>query len=90
VGPAGGIAVALAYGWDLRRSLVRYEAKGLALGNLVLDQFKVGGTEKDDAPRDRHGPPGRHLRVAAIKIYIVSDPAYNAHWCRPVRDSRSS
>ena len=77
--PLVGIAVALAYGWDLRRSLVRYEAKGLARGNLVLDQVKVGGTEKERLRRatvmDRLAAT---FGVAAIKIYIVSDPAYNA------------
>jgi len=77
--PLVGIAVALAYGWDLRRSLVRYEAKGLALGNLVLDQFKVGGTEKDRlrlaTVMDR---PGRHLRRRRHQDLYRERPAYNA------------
>ncbi|MGD0690721.1 MAG: hypothetical protein ABSA22_00090 [Acidimicrobiales bacterium] len=77
--PIVGIAVALLYAWDLRRSLVRYEAKGLALGNLVLDQFKAGGTEKDRlrlaTVMDRLAAT---FGVDAVSIYIVSDPGYNA------------
>ena len=77
--PVVGIAVALLYAWDLRRSLVRYEAKGLALGNLVLDQFKAGGTEKDRlrlaTVMDRLAAT---FGVDAVSIYIVSDPGYNA------------
>jgi Zn-dependent protease with chaperone function len=77
--PLVGIAVALAYGWDLRRSLVRYEAKGLALGNLVLDSFQGGGTEKDRlrlaTVMDRLAAT---FGVDAVNIYIVSDPGYNA------------
>ena len=77
--PVVGIAVALLYAWDLRRSLVRYEAKGLALGNLVLDQFKAGGTEKDRlrlaTVMDRLAAT---FGVDAVSIYIISDPGYNA------------
>jgi Zn-dependent protease with chaperone function len=77
--PIVGIAVALLYGWDLRRSLVRYESKGLALGNLVLDQFKAGGTENDRlrlaTVMDRLAAT---FGVDAVSIYIVSDPGYNA------------
>ncbi len=77
--PIVGIAVAALYAWDLRRSLVRYEAKGLALGNLVLDQFKAGGTEKDRlrlvTVMDRLAAT---FGVDAVSIYIVSDPGYNA------------
>jgi Zn-dependent protease with chaperone function len=77
--PIVGIAVALLYGWDLRRSLVRYESKGLALGNLVLDQFKAGGTELDRlrlaTVMDRLAAT---FGVDAVSIYIVSDPGYNA------------
>jgi len=89
--PVVGIAVALLYAWDLRRSLVRYEAKGLALGNLVLDQFKAGGTEKDRlrlaTVMDRLAAT---FGVDAVSIYIVSDPATTPRWCRPARGSRSS
>jgi hypothetical protein len=77
--PIVGIAVALLYGWDLRRSLVRYETKGLALGNLVLDQFQAGGTENDRlrlaTVMDRLAAT---FGVDAVNIYIVSDPGYNA------------
>lgn len=77
--PVVGIAVAALYAWDLRRSLVRYEARGLALGNLVLDQFKAGGTEKDRlrlaTVMDRLAAT---FGVDGVKIYIVSDPGYNA------------
>ena len=77
--PIVGIALALLYGWDIRRSLVRYESKGLALGALVLDQFRAGGTEKDRlrlaTVMDRLAAT---FGVDAVSIYIVSDPGYNA------------
>lgn len=77
--PILGVVLALFYVWDLRRSLVRYEAKGLALGNLVLDQFKAGGTEKDrlrlTTVMDRLAAT---FGVDAVNTYIVSDPGYNA------------
>jgi hypothetical protein len=77
--PIVGIVLALLYGFDLRRSLVRYEAKGLALGNLVLDQFKSGGTEKDrlrlTTVMDRLAAT---FGVDAVNAYVVSDPGYNA------------
>lgn len=77
--PLVGLAIALLYGWDLRRALVRYEAKGLTLGNLVLDQFQAGGTEKDrlrlTTVMDRLAAT---FGVDAVNTYIVSDPGYNA------------
>ena len=77
--PILALALVLFYAWDLRRSLVRYEAKGLALGNLVLDQFKAGGTEKDrlrlTTVMDRLSAT---FGVDAVDTYIVSDPGYNA------------
>ncbi len=77
--PLVGIAIALLYGWDLRRALVRYEAKGLTLGNLVVDQFKAGGTEKDrlrlTTVMDRLAAT---FGVDAVNTFIVSDPGYNA------------
>jgi len=77
--PVVGIALALLYAWDLRRSLVRYESKGLTLGNLVLDEFKAGGTEKDrlrlTTVMDRLAAT---FGVDAVNSYIVSDPGYNA------------
>ncbi|HEY5438582.1 MAG TPA: hypothetical protein VIJ99_06755, partial [Acidimicrobiales bacterium] len=45
--PLVGLVVGALYAWDLRRALVRYEDRGLALGNLVMDQFKAGGTATD-------------------------------------------
>jgi hypothetical protein len=77
--PIVGIALALLYAWDLHRSLARFEAKGFALGNLVLDQFKAGGTEKDrlrlTTVMDRLAAT---FGVDAVTSYIVSDPGYNA------------
>ena len=77
--PLVGIAIALLYGWDLHRALVRYEAKGLTLGNLVVDQFKAGGTEMDrlrlTTVMDRLAAT---FGVDAVNTYIVSDPGYNA------------
>jgi hypothetical protein len=77
--PVIGLAVALLYGWDLHRSLARTEAKGLTLGNLVLDQFKAGGTETDrlrlTTVMDRLAAT---FGVDAVTSYIVSDPGYNA------------
>ena len=77
--PLVGIAIALLYGWDLHRALVRYEAKGLTLGNLVVDQFKAGGTAMDrlrlTTVMDRLAAT---FGVDAVNTYIVSDPGYNA------------
>jgi hypothetical protein len=77
--PIVGIVLALLYGWDLHRSLARFEAKGLALGNLVLDQFQAGGTEKDrlrlTTVMDRLAAT---FGVDVVSTYIVSDPGYNA------------
>jgi len=77
--PLVGIAIALLYGWDLRRALVRYEARGLTLGNLVVDQFKSGGTEMDrlrlTTVMDRLAAT---FGVDAVNTFIVSDPGYNA------------
>jgi hypothetical protein len=77
--PVLGIAVAIFYAWDLRRALVRYESKGLALGNLVLDEFTAGGTEKDrlrlTTVMDRLSAT---FGVHDVTTYIVRDPGYNA------------
>jgi hypothetical protein len=77
--PVVGVAVALLYAWDLRRALVRYEEKGLLLGNLVFDQFKAGGTATDrlrlTTVLDRLTAT---FGVDAVKSYIVSDSGYNA------------
>jgi hypothetical protein len=77
--PIVGIVLAILYAWDLHRSLARYEAKGLTLGNLILDQFKAGGTEKDrlrlTTVMDRLAAT---FGVDAVQTFIVSDPGYNA------------
>jgi hypothetical protein len=77
--PAVGVLVALVYAWDLRRALVRYEEKGLLLGNLIFDQFKAGGTATDrlrlTTVLDRLAAT---FGVDAVKTYIVSDSGYNA------------
>src|SRR5580704_4673425 len=71
--PIVGIVLALLYGWDLRRALVRYEAKGLALGNLVLVLFKAAATEKDrlrlTTVMDRLAAT---FGVDAVNAYVVS------------------
>ena len=77
--PLLGVAVAALYVWDLRRSLVRYERRGLLLGGLVQDQFRVGGT-----PADRLRLSTVLDRLAAtfgvdtVTTAIVTDPGYNA------------
>jgi len=78
--PLVGIAVPLAYGWDLVVRFVRYEAKGLALGNLVLVSSRSAVPKRriDCASRPSWTAWPPTFGVAAIKIYIVSDPAYNA------------
>ncbi len=77
--PVVGVAVALLYAWDLRRALVRYEQKGLLLGNLIVDQFRAGGTPTDrlrlTTVLDRLTAT---FGVDAVTSYIVSDPGYNA------------
>ncbi len=77
--PVVGVFVALLYAWDLRRALVRYEEKGLLLGNLIFDQFKAGGTATDrlrlTTVLDRLAAT---FGVDAVTTYIVSDPGYNA------------
>src|ERR1700722_7468326 len=74
--PLAGIAIALLYAWDLHRSLARTEARGLTLGNLVLDQFKAGGTDKDrlrlTTVMDRLPPPPRG---GAPPSFFFIDPA---------------
>ena len=77
--PVLGVLVALLYAWDLRRALVRYEEKGLLLGNLIFDQFKAGGTATDrlrlTTVLDRLAAT---FGVDAVKTYIVIDSGYNA------------
>jgi hypothetical protein len=77
--PVLGVLVALLYAWDLRRALVRYEEKGLLLGNLIFDQFKAGGTATDrlrlTTVLDRLAAT---FGVDAVTTYIVIDSGYNA------------
>jgi hypothetical protein len=77
--PVVGVTLVGLYAWYLQRSLATYEKRGFALNNLMVDQFKSGGTSKD------------RLRVATVldrlaatfgvdnvTIFIVDDPGYNA------------
>jgi len=77
--PVLGVLVAVVYAWDLRRALVRYEEKGLLLGNLIFDQFKAGGTATDrlrlTTVLDRLAAT---FGVDAVTTYIVIDSGYNA------------
>jgi hypothetical protein len=77
--PALGVVIAIAYAWDLRRSLIRYERQGRALGELVLEQFQPSGSPKD---RERLVTVLDRLAatfgVASVSAFIVADPAYNA------------
>jgi hypothetical protein len=77
--PVVGVVVALVYAWDLRRALVRYEERGLLLGNMIFDQFKAGGTATDrlrlTTVLDRLAAT---FGVDVVKTYIVSDSGYNA------------
>ncbi len=73
------VAVAALYIWDLRRALARYERRGLLLGALVQDQFRVGGTDTDrlrlSTVLDRLAAT---FGVDAVTSTIVSDAGYNA------------
>ncbi len=77
--PALGIAVALLYAFDLRRSLAGYERRGQSLGAVMLEQFEEGGTSKD---RQRLVTVIDRLAatfgVNAVNAFIVEDPGYNA------------
>ena len=77
--PVLGVAAAGLYAWYLQRSLVQYEKRGFALNNLMVDQFKSGGT-----PKDRLRLMTVLDRLAAtfgvdnVTTFIVDDPGYNA------------
>ncbi len=77
--PLVGVAVAALYAWDLRRALVRYERRGRLLGNLMLDQFKAGGTATDrlrlTTVLDRLAAT---FGVDTVTTFIVEDSGYNA------------
>ena len=77
--PLLGLALAALYGWDLRRSLVRYENRGANLGAELLTKFQVGGTATDrlrlTTVLDRLGAT---FGVDSVAVYVVEDPMYNA------------
>jgi hypothetical protein len=77
--PVLGVALAGLYGWYLQRSLAQYEKRGFALNNLMVDQFKSGGTSKDRlrlvTVLDRLAAT---FGVDNVTIFIVDDPGYNA------------
>jgi Zn-dependent protease with chaperone function len=77
--PALGVAVALVYGFDLRRSLAGYERRGQSLGAVMLESFKEGGTSKD---RQRLVTVIDRLAatfgVNGVNAFIVDDTGYNA------------
>jgi hypothetical protein len=74
-----GVAIAVLYAWDLRRALVRYERRGRLLGNLMLDQFKAGGTATHrlrlTTVLDRLAAT---FGVDTVTTFVVEDPGYNA------------
>ncbi|MDE3065226.1 MAG: hypothetical protein KGJ36_06110 [Acidobacteriota bacterium] len=77
--PAIGVAIALAYAWELRRALTRAERQGRALGADLAARFAEGGT-----PKDRERLRTVLDRLAAtfgasdVRALIVADPGYNA------------
>jgi hypothetical protein len=77
--PVVGLALAALYGWDLRRSLVRYESRGSALGAELLEKFKAGGSSTDRlrlvTVLDRLAAT---FGVDSVSVFIVEDPMYNA------------
>jgi Zn-dependent protease with chaperone function len=77
--PVAGVAVAALYAWDLRRSLERYDRRATLLGNLMLEQFKAGGSSSDrlrlTTVLDRLGAT---FGVDNVATFIVDDPGYNA------------
>lgn len=77
--PAVAVVVVAFYAWDLRRTLAKYERRGLTLGATMLEQFKVVGTSKD---RQRLVTVIDRLAatfgVDAVSAFIIDDPGYNA------------
>ena len=77
--PVVGVAVAALYGWDLHRSLGRFERQGLTLARSIIDQFKVGGSTND---RQRLVTVLDRLAATfgadGVTAFIVNDPGYNA------------
>lgn len=77
--PVVGLAIGALYGWDLRRSLVRFESRGSGLGAELLEKFKAGGTSKDRlrllTVLDRLAAT---FGVDSVSVFVVEDPMYNA------------
>ena len=77
--PVLGVLLAGLYAWYLQRTLAAYEKRGFALNNLMVDQFKAGGTSKDRlrlmTVLDRLAAT---FGVDNVTIFIVEDSGYNA------------
>jgi hypothetical protein len=77
--PVLGVVLAALYFWHLRSSLVRFESRGDALGNAMLEVFSAGGTSVDRqrlvTVLDRLGAT---FGVDGVSAFIVEDPGYNA------------
>ncbi|NNN00763.1 MAG: hypothetical protein HKL86_02900 [Acidimicrobiaceae bacterium] len=77
--PIVGVVIAALYGWDLHRSLRRYESRGSTLGAELVEKFQVGGSAKDRlrlvTVLDRLAAT---FGVDSISAFIVEDPMYNA------------
>ncbi len=77
--PAVGVAVALVYVWDLRRSVSTFAERGNTLGAAMLSTFSAGGN-----PTERLRLVTVLDRLAAtfgvdhVSAFIVSDHGYNA------------
>lgn len=74
-----GLVVGAAYAWESRRSLARFERRGLSLANTLIDQFKTGGSGEDRLRLvtviDRLSAT---FGVDAVSAFIVDDPCCNA------------
>jgi hypothetical protein len=77
--PIVAVVVAALYGWDLRRSLTRYEGRGSSLGTVIFDQFRAGGNAKDRlrlvTVLDRLAAT---FGADSVSAFIVEDAVYNA------------
>ena len=77
--PVLGVVIAGLYAWYVHGSLETYEQRGFALNNLMIDQFKSGGTMKDrlrlTTVLDRLAAT---FGVDSVTIFIVDDSGYNA------------
>jgi hypothetical protein len=77
--PVVGVAVALLYGFDLRRYLRGFEQRGDTMGTTMIDDFRTGGTSED---RQRLAIVIDRLvatfGVDEVKALIVDEVGYNA------------